>query len=583
VLTDERIVGFDPQFGWQPARYFILLTDKLMLLSYVSVCSVCLLHKNVDTTKNVGFSSAASFARTYLDLVHAVDVDRHTIGLVPMAVGSTAIAEWRPDYTALSTSVDGTMQPQANASYHPDALNLFTCAMRTLYLAMKQLSVLHGRNNETRIAGLIWYQGENDTSVPPTAIAAMYSEQLRRFMQCFGRCSQLLLELLTETSSATQPPLTASVPVVVVAVTTTRPWLCKPPKGQLNHIRQQQLEFSASSRAICGTDDWGLLDPKRIAVLDAFGLPLRADGVHLTTVGYIRLGIEYAHALRDLRRGAPLAGSISSRANEAALQANLHSHARLKNECVHALNNSSIDEVITFIRERCTNITADLDVVSGKNAKQNALSTGLNATNFVYGEVAVVDLVSLFALAMMAPPTLDGLATGKEVASLFVSLGCGCGPCVSAAMISGLFTAVLGIEIMRYKAIECCLVASKLKTSLVLSETQAPSAVRIVEGNFCAVSWQSAADCVYSCATCYAPDQLKQLFHDCLQLKKGAKIVLIDSQILLDRELVSEYEEQERQLIGVEVAVTAPFDLIASKQCVASWGPCCGYVYVKSV
>jgi hypothetical protein len=52
---------------------------------------------------------------------------------------------------------------------------------------------------------------------------------------------------------------------------------------------------------------------------------------------------------------------------------------------------------------------------------------------------------------------------------------------------------------------------------------------------------------------------------------------------LLDRELVSEYEEQERQLIGVEVAVTAPFDLIASKQCVASWGPCCGYVYVKSV
>jgi hypothetical protein len=380
----------------------------------------------VDTTKNVGFSSAASFARTYLDLVHAVDVDRHTIGLVPMAVGSTAIAEWRPDYTALSTSVDGTMQPQANASYHPDALNLFTCALRTLYLAMKQLSVLHGRNNETRIAGLIWYQGENDTSVPPTAIAAMYSEQLRRFMQCFGRCSQLLLELLTETSSATQPPLTASVPVVVVAVTTTRPWLCKPPKGQLNHIRQQQLEFSASSRAICGTDDWGLLDPKRIAVLDAFGLPLRADGVHLTTVGYIRLGIEYAHALRDLRRGAPLAGSISSRANEAALQANLHSHARLKNECVNALNNSSIDEVITFIRERCTNITADLDVVNGKNAKQNALSTGLNATNFVYGEVAVIDLVSLFALAMMAPPTLDGLATGKEVASLCVCLNVEC-------------------------------------------------------------------------------------------------------------------------------------------------------------
>jgi hypothetical protein len=552
------------------------------------------------------------------------DNDGRVVGLIPMAVGSTSIAEWQPDYVSnYSVSERGTVLPDTNARYHPNALNIFTCALRTLYLALKQLIFDQCGHNVSlrkliRVAGMVWYQGENDTAADGSTVditsqthVGSYTQQFIRFLGCFGKCSGLVIELLLHEYQLdvlydALSVVCQNVPVVTVAVTTTRPWLCRPP-GQLSVIREQQLSLPAllnSGRLLWDTGlhdnpsmDWGIFSPSNFTVIDSFGLPMRADGVHLTAMGYIRLGIESAHQLAGVNRPeiAPLACAGQHLEKVQHSLRNLREvYSDFQRRCVELVSSADLPDLIHSVSQLPNVECVPLSTVASSNkaSKQNALRCGLKASNFVYGEVSFIDLVSLFVLAAAVSVPSPDPSVRTKAESSFVSLGCGSGPCVAAAVMSGVFDNILGIEIMKYKFVECCFLASLIQGAIMSDgalQCLKPSGVsripvvRIVEGSFGSGNWQVGATVVYTCATCYASDQLEQLFRDCLLLDKGAKIVLIDSQVLLDTALAHKYQRQHEQQYELNAGAMPPFVLIASKQCKASWGFCCGYVFEKVV
>jgi hypothetical protein len=55
---------------------------------------------------------------------------------------------------------------------------------------------------------------------------------------------------------------------------------------------------------------------------------------------------------------------------------------------------------------------------------------------------------------------------------VFVGLGCGAGPCLVAAWISGLYSHIRGIEIMHWKFMECSMLLSKLLLSRKMQQQQ---------------------------------------------------------------------------------------------------------------
>ena len=367
-----RVVSYDPLLGW----------------THEAGAS---LHANVDILKRatVGIGPGSSFAIEYLrlrDLLDATDSRRTSggdssggsVGLIPVSVGSTFLAEWTADYlpkskrmmpvlgghnayhvaTARSArsdisssstsqpngitsildydvSVQGFVNAPPNAQWHPfGCSNLMSCAMRTIYRALLSLPVSHqnvqpssqphhdadarGNGREwqqqrvhalPQLTGLLWYQGENDCSgtsddgddESTTASAHSYGDRCAAVIGQFRLLATAVTELArmargeaevdatrnflrnliiaraegdTEKDKSDnadgdqgtaalqgdqEPSSVGTIPVVSVAVTTTRPWLVHLPT-----IRQQQLAM-----------------PTRVAhlsVVDAFGCTLQPDG-----------------------------------------------------------------------------------------------------------------------------------------------------------------------------------------------------------------------------------------------------------------------------------------------------------------
>ena len=366
----SRVISYDPLLGW----------------THEAGTS---LHANVDILKRatVGIGPGSSFAIEYLRLWDLLDDnfakdshsttndnDRGSVGLIPVSVGSTFLAEWTADYLPKSTQMpvqvgqnndfhvpstlsvctssipqpndivmvldydisdQGFVNVPTNAQYHHNnshdhpggCFNLISCAMRSIYRALVSLPAApHHHDTDAaaddvnnrgqqyvhallpQLTGLLWYQGENDCSSTSNdngdelsmASAETYGErcavvigQFRMLMTAVTMLARMtrgevdidavrgsLRELIitgTErdtrkdkcdnadadqgtTSLGDQGPRSVGViPVVSVAVTTTRPWLV-----HLSTIRQQQLAM-----------------PKKVAqlsVVDAFGCALQSDG-----------------------------------------------------------------------------------------------------------------------------------------------------------------------------------------------------------------------------------------------------------------------------------------------------------------
>ena len=213
-------------------------------------------------------------------------------------------------------------------------------------------------------------------------------------------------------------------------------------------------------------------------------------------------------------------------------------------------------EILPIYTSSCTSI------VSWRNV-------GLKSSNFVYGEVSMIDLYNVFIKYL----DFDNTKSLK-----FVSLGCGSGPCMSAAYFSQKFHTIVGIELMKSKIRECeylfKLLSSDykkndiIKTEVVFSEKNKNidqlmtlnttiTEIDIIYNNFLSVDW-SDADVVYCCATCLADDVLFELASLCQKLKKGSYIILIDRQDQFQKYL------SEKSINN----------LILSSMITSSWGPC---------
>lgn len=120
-----------------------------------------------------------------------------------------------------------------------------------------------------RLRALLFYQGESDCDTEERA--STWGKRFAAFVR------QVRADLQAPT-----------LPVVLVAVTTTDLPICT----FRDEVRRQQLGLVAAS---------GL---EHVAVVDAHGLELQADGLHLTIPAQVTLGQRLAQALLQLEQGA---------------------------------------------------------------------------------------------------------------------------------------------------------------------------------------------------------------------------------------------------------------------------------------
>lgn len=172
------------------------------------------LHHDIDTKKTCGVGPGMSFANAIKDRVEA-------IGLVPCAVGGTAIKEW-----AHGQHLYENMVKRARASVH------------------------HGGE----IKALLWYQGESDTS--SQHCAETYKANMEKLIHNV-RADLHLPSLL----------------IIQVA-------LASGDEKYIEKIREAQKA----------------IDLQNVVYVDAMGLQLNADNLHLTTESQVKLGQMLADA-----------------------------------------------------------------------------------------------------------------------------------------------------------------------------------------------------------------------------------------------------------------------------------------------
>lgn len=172
------------------------------------------LHADIDSKKVCGLGPGMSFANAVKERVGK-------IGLVPCAVGGTAIKEW-----ARGEHLYENMVKRARESVKDGG----------------------------EIKGLLWYQGESDTSTQHDADA--YHENLVRLIENVRHDLAL-----------------PSLPIIQVAI-------CSGEEKYLEKVREVQL---------------GMKVPNVVCV-DAKGLELKDDHLHLTTKAQVQLGQMLADA-----------------------------------------------------------------------------------------------------------------------------------------------------------------------------------------------------------------------------------------------------------------------------------------------
>lgn len=199
---NPSILRLSAKLAWEPAR------DPL--------------HADIDAKKVCGVGPGMSFANAIRDRVGVV-------GLVPCAVGGTAIKEW-----ARGEHLYESMVGRARES-------------------------LKGGGE---IRALLWYQGESDTLHQHDAEA--YQGNMERFID-----------------NVRQDLGLPSLPIIQVAIVSGD-------KRYVEKVREAQFRINLPN----------------VVCIDAKGLPLKEDNLHLTTEAQVRLGRMLADAY--LANFAPL-------------------------------------------------------------------------------------------------------------------------------------------------------------------------------------------------------------------------------------------------------------------------------------
>ncbi|XP_052205691.1 probable carbohydrate esterase At4g34215 [Diospyros lotus] len=172
------------------------------------------LHADIDTKKTCGVGPGMAFA-------NAIKGRVGTMGLVPCAVGGTAIKEWER-----GTHLYENMVRRAEAAARGGG----------------------------EIRALLWYQGESDTSSETDAEA--YKAKMEK--------------LIHDVRSDLQSP---SLPIIQVAIASGD-------EKYIETVREAQKS----------------IDIANVACVDAKGLALKEDNLHLTTEAQVQLGRMLADA-----------------------------------------------------------------------------------------------------------------------------------------------------------------------------------------------------------------------------------------------------------------------------------------------
>ncbi|XP_010107887.2 probable carbohydrate esterase At4g34215 [Morus notabilis] len=171
------------------------------------------LHADIDTNKTCGVGPGMSFANAV----------RERVGLVPCAVGGTAIKEW-----ARGEHLYEDMVRRAKASVAVDG--------------------------GAEIRALLWYQGESDTSTEDDAAA--YKRNMERLIH-----------------NVREDLCLPDLPIIQVA-------LASGDEKYLEKVREAQLSINIPN----------------VVCVDAKGLQLQDDNLHLTTEAQVQLGSMLAEA-----------------------------------------------------------------------------------------------------------------------------------------------------------------------------------------------------------------------------------------------------------------------------------------------
>jgi SAM-dependent methyltransferase len=329
-----------------------------------------------------------------------------------------------------------------------------------------------------------------------------------------------------------------SLPVVIVAITTTRPWLT-----ELSTIRNQQINAHLSI--------------PRCVVVDAFGSYLLPDCVHIDTFSAIQIGHLIANAMHN----------------------QIHSNTTCMN--LSFLDNNSCSSIIrdchmTYLEE-LTKANEIIDRELRQLPKQSnktilpIFQTNLKAVNFVYGEIYFVSMVHLINLCTKI---YVKNSINNNIPRTYVDLGCGSGASLAAIFLCYQFNNIIGIDLMHSKIVTAQALMTNL-TNRFVNKSQY-SDINIIEMDFlsCSDQWLDA-DIVYMCSTCFGPDLLIPLGRMLTLLKSGTVIVLLDK--LIDA-MSSPTSTSEEQCVSVKDL----FVLEGSCQCVTTWGEASAFIYRRS-
>ncbi|CAL8464617.1 g4152 [Coccomyxa elongata] len=189
------------------------------------------MHADIDTTKVNGVGPGLIFAKELLSLQHSTGDE---IGLVPCAIGATSMDEWLPGTVLYKQMVDR---------------------------ALKSVETYPNSDGKiVRLRGLLWYQGESDTN--STEAVEKFPSKLKTFFTTFW--NQI---------GAPQDFIIQQVQVTCRIMVATE---------YVEQLRHAQLDVGAA------------MQHPRVWTVDANGLAIKDDGVHLTRDSQYILGTALA-------------------------------------------------------------------------------------------------------------------------------------------------------------------------------------------------------------------------------------------------------------------------------------------------
>ncbi|GLJ33248.1 hypothetical protein SUGI_0668870 [Cryptomeria japonica] len=180
------------------------------------------LHKDIDTKKVCGVGPGMAFANRLLKQHKECGDQSYHVGLVPCAIGGTAIKEWEKGSFLYTNMINRT-----------------------------KVALGYNTGSSNALRALLWYQGESDAN--SEEIADSYRQNLER--------------LIYDIRSDLQQP---DLLFIQVAITMGDPPYSEP----VQKIRKAQLGVSIHN----------------VYCVDANGLVLEEDKLHLTTKSQVKLG-----------------------------------------------------------------------------------------------------------------------------------------------------------------------------------------------------------------------------------------------------------------------------------------------------